>query len=202
MGYDQYEGRVTSVGSNTSAEVRSIQVRVRELAQLFESMDPSPFREQDLAPSAEEYIVDSARELRGKGPLELHIYLDQAPSAEVGTAAENAIREHFVRRAVQLKRSMRDLLRDGVLSLVIGIAFLVVFFIIGQAVVRMLGNNPWSTLARESLLIGGWVAMWRPLEIFLYLWWPILRERRLHERLSRMPVHITAATASTLPRAP
>ena len=35
-----------------------------------------------------------------------------------------------------------------------------------------------AEIARESLTIGGWVAMWRPMEIFLYSWWPILRERR------------------------
>jgi hypothetical protein len=51
--------------------------------------------------------------------------------------------------------------------------------------------------ARESLLIGGWVAMWRPLEIFLYDWWPIRPERRLYERLSAMPIRITFKTAST-----
>ena len=32
--------------------------------------------------------------------------------------------------------------------------------------------------------------MWRPLEVFLYDWWPILGEARLLDRLSRMPVRI------------
>ena len=32
--------------------------------------------------------------------------------------------------------------------------------------------------------------MWRPIEVFLYDWWPILGEVRLLERLSRMPVRI------------
>ena len=32
--------------------------------------------------------------------------------------------------------------------------------------------------------------MWRPLEVFLYDWWPILGEVRLLDRLSRMPVRI------------
>jgi hypothetical protein len=35
--------------------------------------------------------------------------------------------------------------------------------------------------------------MWRPLEIFLYDWWPIVGERRLHERLSRIEVRIVRA---------
>jgi hypothetical protein len=40
--------------------------------------------------------------------------------------------------------------------------------------------------------------MWRPLEVFLYDWWPILAEVRLLDRLSRMPVRIEyLETAST-----
>jgi hypothetical protein len=32
--------------------------------------------------------------------------------------------------------------------------------------------------------------MWRPLEIFLYAWWPIRSERRIDDRLATMPVRI------------
>ena len=45
-------------------------------------------------------------------------------------------------------------------------------------------------MLREGLVIGGWVAMWRPLEVFLYDWWPIRAEIRLFDRLSEMPVRI------------
>jgi hypothetical protein len=42
--------------------------------------------------------------------------------------------------------------------------------------------------------------MWRPLEVFLYDWWPIRAEARLFDRLSAMPVRIeykeTAADAT------
>jgi len=56
---------------------------------------------------------------------------------------------------------------------------------------RALGGTPVAALIRETMIIGGWVAMWRPLEIFLYDWWPILVERKLYDRLSVMPVRIT-----------
>jgi hypothetical protein len=46
------------------------------------------------------------------------------------------------------------------------------------------------TLARESLTIGGWVAMWRPMQIFLYDWWPLLRVGHIYEKLSRVPVEL------------
>jgi hypothetical protein len=53
-----------------------------------------------------------------------------------------------------------------------------------------LSDGGFAALVREGLLIGGWVAMWRPLEVFLYDWWPILGEARLFDRLGRMPVRI------------
>ncbi len=37
-------------------------VRVAELRQLFNAIDPSPFRERDLDPRAEEFIVEWARD--------------------------------------------------------------------------------------------------------------------------------------------
>jgi hypothetical protein len=43
------------------------------------------------------------------------------------------------------------------------------------------------------MLIIGWVAMWRPLEIFLYEWVPIRRRRKVLEQLSKMAVLVQAA---------
>jgi hypothetical protein len=51
-------------------------------------------------------------------------------------------------------------------------------------------------IVRESLTIGGWVSMWRPLEVFLYDWWPIRNEARLSDRLAAMPVRIRYANAT------
>jgi hypothetical protein len=45
-------------------------------------------------------------------------------------------------------------------------------------------------ILRETLAIGGWVSMWRPLEIFLYDWWPIREEARHSDRLAAMPVRL------------
>jgi hypothetical protein len=39
--------------------------------------------------------------------------------------------------------------------------------------------------------------MWRPLEIFLYDWWPIRAERRLFDRLAAMPVRIAYTDDAT-----
>ena len=93
-----------------------------------------------------------------------------------------------------LGRQLRRLLRRGLVSLGIGIAFLIAVWLAGQLAGRLLGGTGLGILFRESLLIVGWVAMWRPLEIFLYDWWPIAGERRLHGRLSRITVRVVPAS--------
>ena len=40
-----------------------------ETRQLFDSMDPAPFRERDLEPKAEAYVVEWAREAPARVPL-------------------------------------------------------------------------------------------------------------------------------------
>jgi hypothetical protein len=45
-------------------------------------------------------------------------------------------------------------------------------------------------VGRESLTIAGWVAMWRPMEIFLYEWWPLRRRWRVFEKMSHMKVEM------------
>ena len=52
---------------------------------------------------------------------------------------------------------------------------------------------PIDTLGRafaEGLVIIGWVAMWGPLQIFLYDWWPMAQTVRVLERLSQAPLEL------------
>jgi hypothetical protein len=46
----------------------------------------------------------------------------------------------------------------------------------------------------EGLLILGWVAMWRPVEIFLYDWWPEFGKRRLFDRIAGLQIETRAAS--------
>jgi hypothetical protein len=53
-------------------------------------------------------------------------------------------------------------------------------------------NRTLEKIPQEGFFILGWVAMWRPLQIFLYDWWPVLHYRRLYGRLAAMPVKVVA----------
>jgi hypothetical protein len=97
---------------------------------------------------------------------------------EESTLLRDAVHGFFSHKAVEARQSLRQLFRVGRKSLVIGLACLVTSIAIGNFVAHALSDNTLGEVMRESLLIGGWVAMWRPLEIFLYDWWPIRAEAR------------------------
>jgi hypothetical protein len=171
-----------------------IEVRVGEIRQLFNSMDPAPFRERDLDPKAEEFIIDSARELRRHAPLGLVVRLSRAAGAPEDVATlPQAVREYFAARAVATRAQLRRLLRLGGWSLLIGVAFVAAANLLGDAVGELAGRYTryeYGRLLHESVVIGAWVALWRPLEILLYDWWPILGEARLFDRLGAMQVRV------------
>jgi len=168
----------------------TIQLRLRELAQLFNSMDPSPFHERDLDADAEDFIVGWAREnAKEEGEFHLEIHLAESPRPERAAGAEEALQHYFAARAEVKKREFRQLMRRGRVSLAVGLLFLAACFSLGELVTAF-GSGTGADLLREGLTIGGWVAMWRPLEIYLYDWWPIRDERRLLERLARLRVRL------------
>lgn len=45
-------------------------------------------------------------------------------------------------------------------------------------------------ILHEGLFIVGWVAMWRPIEIFLYDWVPIYQEQRIFRKLCKVSIEI------------
>lgn len=169
-----------------------IEVRLRELAQLFNSLDPSPFIDRDLDADAEEFIVSWARELPHHGELELVIHVATPPDAARAEGLQAAVNHYFASRAEMKRSELRQLLRRGRASLVIGVLFLAACFGLGLAM-RALLPAGWEDFVELGLQIVGWVAMWRPLEIYLYDWWPIKTDLRLLERLARMPVRLQVA---------
>ena len=167
-----------------------IEVRVTGLRQLFNAMDPSPFRERDLDPRAEAFIVGWASDLPRDAPLSLLVHLERAcGQGDEAALLGDAIHQFFRQRALDTRRELRELLRRGRISLVISMVFLSAAMVASD-LIDSLTQRRFVQIFREGLLIGGWVAMWRPLEIFLYDWWPVRAQVRLFERLSTMPVSI------------
>jgi hypothetical protein len=169
-----------------------IEISVNQVAQLFNSFDPSPFHEKELDEEADRYIFAAAREIGADKPFKLVLHLPreliEQPAAR---AVGPAIRSHFLYRLQSARRDLRHELLRGRISLAIGLAFLVACMAAREFALAALPGAVQRILS-EGLLIIGWVAMWGPLEVFLYGWWPIARTCRILERLADLDVDVRA----------
>jgi hypothetical protein len=167
-------------------DVVLVELRLSNLRQLFNSLDPAPFHEKDLDPDAEAYIVESVREFPLDQKMRLVVHLPRAElPASVDLAA--SIHHHFVLRRDELRRELSYQLGQGRITLGIAVVFLFACLLLRQ-LVRSFGDGALLDVLGEGLLITGWVAMWRPLDILLYEWWPIRKRCRIAEKLIAMPV--------------
>jgi hypothetical protein len=175
-----------------AAGVTLIEIRLTRIEQLFNSLDHAPFLEKDLDEDAEEYIVGALRDLGRREPARLVLHLPAAELQRIDPDAIGAsIRHYFAYRLWGERRRLRRELRVGVASLAIGLSFLAACIAL-RNVVAATWHTGWADAVQEGLLISGWVAMWRPIEIFLYDWWPIWQTGRLHARLAELPVECRA----------
>lgn len=198
-GFDGFQLRdvvnpVTAEGSSAwsactvsrTQEAASIELRVDAPQQLFHELDPSPLADRGLDEAVERYIIESARELPARSyELLLHVPGDLPP--ERMAALAKSIRAYFAYRRDMQTIKLRRLLAEGRRTLAIGLAFLFVCGLLGVLATETL-PAPIGPFLNQGLLIIGWVANWRPVEIFLHGWQPIRRQRNLLGRLAEMDV--------------
>ena len=167
-----------------------IEMRLRTVMQIFNSLDPSPFHEKDLDPDAEEYITGIVQDFALSQPMKILIHLPCRESeCEEARTLEPAIQHHFSYLEASAAREIRLKLRQARVSLAIGIGFLLVMGVI-STLISPYTQHGFAAWVAGGLLIVSWVAMWEPINIFLYGWWPIRRKQRIYGKISRMPVEV------------
>jgi hypothetical protein len=126
------------------------------------------------------------------------LYLPEAAhsTAEARTLPD-AVSHYFGYRAEQTRIELRSLLRRALANLAVGLVFLGLCLWLRKSLVAGDGTE----VLGEGLLIIGWVALWRPVEMFLYDWWPVLRRAWRFDTIARMPVEVRFAAAGGPPLA-
>ncbi len=181
-----------------------IDLVLRNVMQLFNSLDPSPFHEKELDPNAEEYIFNAVVDQPKKIPVKMVIYLPE--NSITGTTRESiilGIHNHFIYKSSVSDRELRRLFERGRLVLIIAMGILFMTLLARQYL-STLEQDILVRMAGEGLLILGWVTLWEPAYIFIYGWWPIVQKRRVYDKITTMeievlPVPATVTMTSTTP---
>ena len=163
-----------------------VDVKINNIEQLFDNRDPAPFRERDLDPGLAEYLRDAAEDLAEARAYRIVFWLERpCPPGEI----EQAFHAHFADVLERIRRERRRRRRTGQAAL--SLAVVLVFVLLSLA--QLVGNLVPGTLGiglREGLVISSWVVMWRPIEVLIYDWIPVRRERRVLSKLLEASIDV------------
>ena len=162
-----------------------IDLRLASFETLFDKRDPSPFRERDLDVGLYAYLRDSMEDLLGRAPR-LVFWLED--ECEVGAVRE-AVHGYVSWELDRLQRARTRALRFAWTGF--GVAIMAIAALMSLAA---LVHDNWPGLLgdalRESLVISGWVLLWRPMEVLVFDALPFHRERHVLRELLAAPLEL------------
>lgn len=185
--YRQHDGKVV------------LEIALRSVIQLFNNLDPAPFQEKELDAEAEDYIFSFVDEIPYAREVEMSVYLPPPlVNPETRDAIVQGIRNHFLYKIAYTRKEQRRLFREGRMVLLIGLSVLF-FSLLARQILPEFPDSYVNRMLQEAFLIVGWVAMWRPVSIFLYEWWPIYHRRRIYRKIAAMDVFVQPLPEGGIP---
>jgi hypothetical protein len=173
-------GEITLQRYKTENNEVIVEVTVNNTRQLFNDRDPTPFKERELDQNFVTFLLNSVQEFPYKAKTRLRIIINKEPdSAAEKVHIQEAIHSFFKYEAGLVHSRKKKSMREGRLFMVVGLFTLFSCLSFSQLLESSFSQSKIMLIIQEGLVIIGWVAMWRPLEMFLYDWWP-LREQQLY----------------------
>lgn len=171
----------------------TIEIRINEALQLFDSRDPAPFRDRDLDDDFTDYIIASADEIPLRTPIGLRIYIAKQSGDIRAESIVEAI-QSYLEYQIDLKRTQfSKILKMAQLFLFIGLVILCLCLLLSRWVKNM-PSDFFSSALSEGIVIFGWVSMWKPLELILFDWYPIYDRIRLLKKLHTSEIKVEFET--------
>jgi hypothetical protein len=179
----------------TDGEFTCIDLHVHRVEQLFDGRDPAPFLERDLDEDASTYLYDAATDIPRDRSLKIVITVGHELDPLGGPATiEAAVRAHFQHAAEQVGRQLRSQRQFGRVALAGGLTVLVLLLALAEAVRERLPGH-WDEVVQTGLVIMGWVALWKPIEVLLYDWWPLVQQRKELQRVAAARIDVRGGPA-------
>jgi hypothetical protein len=168
--------------------ISEIKLQLLDINELLRS-PVSNYLKSAITTDAEEFIVEEAEALPSKTPININVHL---PLSEIKYKDDiaPAIRRHFCYRKEQSQNEYKRIFKYGWRILFIALSLLAVIFTITEIAFYYFPDNKPLLFIHESFIILSWVALWRPLELLLYEWYPVKTDINLFSRLEHCNVQV------------
>lgn len=175
-----------------------IDVHISSMDQFYNLLDPSPEEEKDLDEETETYIRNAVEDLtpeeRKRARIVLYLCPNLYQNSTTRKQMEQAVTANFAYRLYHENRKYAFALERGRRYLLRGLIFLVLCLVISSVFTRIFEQNDVNLALDQSFVIIGWVALWKPVEFYLYDRRDLLDDLAVLEALTAMPVESRKGT--------
>ena len=178
---------------STAHAASSVSLHVRNLEQLLNSLDPSPFWDRDLDKEAAAFIEEEFADRPRDRTWILNVSIAGQPD-DTQSDLQEAVRRYYLRLTDSVRHQTREQLRIARISLALGIGV----FLACMVARELLDGEGAGSLPRaldEGLIVLAWIALWLPIEQLVSDVVPLLRQRSFYGHLARLRVHLRGAPA-------
>lgn len=187
--------------SNRKSE--HIELRLEALQDLLDAPEPRPLEGRFEERTGVERILDRLRS-RNTGRLEslsARFLVEEMPGPGTRERVDAALKALWRYQDERLGEEIVTIRRDGIRALGKGSLFLLACMLV-SAVASESTFLPdlLRSLISEGFIIAGWVGLWHPMELLLYEWWPVARDRRLYRLVANMTYSVEPAGAESSAR--
>lgn len=181
----------SAVAANGAGKSEVIEIQTESVGALFDSFDPAPMSRRRISVHADDYVVQRVVEMREDAVISLDILL---PPSETACCADvqEAFRAHYTATAARQRGRLKRHFKDARLMLLYGIILAVVLITLARSIAKV-SDSLLLTKIAGGLSLMVWVALWRPVDMLLYEWRPIMREVRIRDRLAGLNVRCTTS---------
>lgn len=169
----------------------TIQLKANSLDQILETDTPL-FTGAGITSEAGDYLYTEADVVQLNVPLALDISVPKKDMQEGLTARlEEILRNYCSYQAILGERELKLTFKRGRRNLLVAILFIAACFLIAYLLGQRASDDV-KLLINGVFAIASWVALWTPIETFLFDWWPIARQAKMYRRLAKASIKISA----------
>ena len=169
-----------------------IELRISHPAQFYNLLDPAPNDKKEINHATESYIINSLEDMPNDkhSSAKIVLYLEQTlyDDEKIRTDMEQAIHSHFALKLCSANQKYKLSMNKGRRYLARGLIFLIICLILSSVVTSIYNQNDIIYAIGQSFVVIGWVALWRPVEFYLYDRRDILDEIKMLGQLETITV--------------
>jgi hypothetical protein len=168
-------------------QMHEIEICLDDINHLFSAPETDYFAEKPVYYSGLDTAVIEIRKAGRRSEHRLVILLPaEKISPELHEAARRALAYYCAHKIEESRREVSLLRREGFEALQTGLVFMAVCLSVSLYVSKQIWIPELiQTFVGQGLSVVAWVSMWKPIDIFLYQWWPHWQTRFVFDKIRK-----------------